>query len=378
MQLLEAPEETRADVRIGTASYTVSLVHGDGEEWRRCEADLDAAGITLPLVHRRAWSEALGGRHWLLSARDGTGAYCGAAAVSARTTRAFLGHLMLRVERFGTSNAPTSALRAMLVGLRELVAVEPRVLRVEVAVLSRSPERRAAFREELGALGCAASKTPQAYTVTSAVDLSKSHEEILAGFHATARRHIRAVRNKPVRLRLINHQSHAPAMQALIAETRHRTRSSVPDRPIEAWIDLAGRHPEWLRIVGVFSELGGELLAFACGQMHGDHVVYSDAASVRRDSLKLPLGYAPVWELMRWGKRLGAQWFDFAGITPGKHSDAHDPLGGISDFKRYFRGAIEEVGEEWYFEPHPHRARVARAVSRAANALRAQASLRQA
>ena len=67
---------------------------------------------------------------------------------------------------------------------------------------------------------------------------------------------------------------------------------------------------------------------------------------------------------MRWAKRVGAEWFDFGGITPGTQADPTDPLGGISDFKRYFGTDVVTVGEEWVFVPRPVRAAIAGMVAK--------------
>ena len=119
------------------------------------------------------------------------------------------------------------------------------------------------------------------------------------------------------------------------------------------------------------------LLAFAVGHNHGDHVQYSHAASTRdTGGLPLPLGYALAWHIICWGKDLGAEWFDFGGITQGSH-DSGDRLGGISDFKRYFTKTVETVGDEWVLEVRPVRSFVARVLSTTAAALgQAACSLR--
>ena len=64
----------------------------------------------------------------------------------------------------------------------------------------------------------------------------------------------------------------------------------------------------------------------------------------------------------RWAKSQGVTWFDFGGITVGTQGDPDDPLGGISDFKRYFSRDVVEVGEERVFEPRRLRAGLARGI----------------
>src|SRR5207249_11101081 len=115
--------------------------------------------------------------------------------------------------------------------------------------------------------------------------------------------------------------------------------------------------------VGLFHR--DTLLAFAWGCHHGDHAHYDAAASTRHTDLKLPLGYALAGDLIRWSKQNGATWFDFGGVTTGSRTcgDA-DPVGGISDFKRYFSKNIIEVGDEWVLEPRSIRAALARIIGK--------------
>ena len=110
------------------------------------------------------------------------------------------------------------------------------------------------------------------------------------------------------------------------------------------------------------------LLAFAWGCFHGDHAHYSTAASTRATDLRVPMAYSLAWELMQWARAQGAAAFDFGGISVGTHGD-DDPLGGISDFKRYFQGATVRVGEEWILEPSPAAARLSRMLRRLGQAL---------
>jgi lipid II:glycine glycyltransferase (peptidoglycan interpeptide bridge formation enzyme) len=108
------------------------------------------------------------------------------------------------------------------------------------------------------------------------------------------------------------------------------------------------------------------LLAFAWSHHHGDHAHYDASGSTRNTDIKAPLAYALIWDLCLWAKQHGATWFDFGGITAGSAASGDaDPVGGISDFKRYFSKTVVSVGEEWMLEPRPLRAKLARSISRA-------------
>jgi lipid II:glycine glycyltransferase (peptidoglycan interpeptide bridge formation enzyme) len=109
------------------------------------------------------------------------------------------------------------------------------------------------------------------------------------------------------------------------------------------------------------------LVAFAWGCLHGDYVTYEAGAATRTQATgNLALAYAPLWDLVAWARGLGAAWFDFGGVSMGTAGDAHDPLGGIADFKRFFCNEVISVGEDWVLEPRPARAFLARAVRAAA------------
>jgi lipid II:glycine glycyltransferase (peptidoglycan interpeptide bridge formation enzyme) len=84
---------------------------------------------------------------------------------------------------------------------------------------------------------------------------------------------------------------------------------------------------------------------------NSDHALYADGASSRDVSVSVPLSYALMWDLIRWSKSMGCEWFDFGGITGGHYEDGSDPLGGISDFKRRFSERVIEVGSEWELKP---------------------------
>jgi hypothetical protein len=325
------------------------------------EQDLAACGLGLPLSHRAAWRDAGLAEGWLVSARDGEASPEAALWVELRPTRALPLHRIARSERVGAA-LTIDGLLAALSAAAEAVTTSGDVLRCEVATFHRDPAIRERIGAHLRGLGFTPAAEMQGYRFTSAVDLRPEEDAVLASLHRTARRHIRAVEKNPVVLAPVEPR-HAAAVEALVRETRARTGGHFTQKPWERLIAFGEDHPKLMRWVGLFHAETGELLAFASGHHHGDHATYADAGSTRRDDVKFPMGYGLLWDLIRWAKREGATWFDFGGITDGSHGDGRDPVGGISDFKRYFQGQELEVGDEWIFEPHPRRAQLARAVS---------------
>jgi lipid II:glycine glycyltransferase (peptidoglycan interpeptide bridge formation enzyme) len=163
-------------------------------------------------------------------------------------------------------------------------------------------------------------------------------------------------------MREVTQDVYAARMNELLQETFSRTGGHVPERDWSARIKLSADHPDISRIIGLFrTDVEGpeSLIAYAWGCHSGDHVYYSEAASTRETGdIKVPMAYALMWDLILWSKRTGADWFDMGGVTRGTH-EGDDPLGGISDFKRYFSKEIVRVREEWILDDHTWLASVA-------------------
>lgn len=343
----------------------VELLRGVGPERNRCEQELVAAGNPFPLPHRCAWSEIRQpAESWFLAIRDSAGCCRAGFAVEVRRSRALPGHFILRVERFGYS-LPAPLHDVCVAALERLARDTPRVLRMHVEVFSPEEATRQTLRSSLEAHRFRQLKEGRRYGHTIGIDLRPEEAGILASFHATARRHIRAVGKNPVALRPIEDEMFVQRMEAIYRETRTRTGGPVSHGDWASVVKLSRNHPDHSRVVGLFrTDVAGpdSLLAFAWGCGHGDHAHYETAASTRHTDLRLPLAYGLVWDLVCWARRKGATWFDFGGITQG-HAGSEDPLGGISDFKRYFSKNVVAVGDEWVIEPSWIRAKLASAVS---------------
>lgn len=354
-----------AEPLLRMGSLGIHVIPDVGPQRRRCEKQLLDAGHPLPLPHRCDWVPCRPGTaSWFFAVTDAHDQCIGGFAAEAAPSRALPGHLILRIERFGIA-LPPEARPIAVAALAHASRHQQRVLRLHVEVFT--PEL--AVQQELASLfqahGFQQARELRSYPRTVAIDLRPAEPEILASFHATARRHIRALEKHPVAVRPIAEECWADRLSALYQETMRRTGGGSQERPWARCIALSRQQPAWSRLVGLFrTDRDGpeSLLAFAWGCHHGDHAHYDAAASTRQTDLKLPLAYPLVWDLLCWAKRHGAAWFDFGGITSGTCGSG-DALGGISDFKRYFSRNEIEVGAEWVFEPHWIRARVAGALS---------------
>lgn len=358
------PAGATATWRFGTT--TISLLEGHSPERRRLEQAVLQSGRALALPHRSAWGplERSASGSWFLFVSDSSDGSCGAVALQLSPSRALPGHLIVRCERFGPGVA-VRARKAVLQALVALVRQRRRVLRLSIETFAIDPVERAELEAHMRGLGFDRVGNARCYEHTLLVSLAPDEEAIFAALHRTARRHVRAVGKNPVEIRIIDDPACFDRLDELSRETYGRTGGSYDPPDWSKVVALSAQEPSASRLVGLFrTDIDGpaSLLAFAWGCGHGDHVHYSRAASTRNTDLRMPLMYPVVWDLICWGKRNGARHFDFGGITSGGH-ETDDPLGGISDFKRYFSEHAEQVGAEWSLEPRAVQAQAASVVT---------------
>jgi hypothetical protein len=285
-------------------------------------------------------------------------------AVQSRAAPWLSGHRLLRVEQFGGS-LPLAAADTVVEALHRWAAADARVLRLSVDVFSFDESRRAALGEVLQRHGFRRAEHVNGYVETLIMDLSPSEDQLFQGLHHSVRRKIRQLAKHAVVVRPVVDASVAERMNQLLEETMTRTGGPFRWRDWERRIALSNENPQLSRIIGLFrTDVAGAdaLLAFAWGCHGGDHAYYAEAATTRdTGELRMPLAYSLMWDLMLWAKRAGARLFDLGGITQGTH-DSDDPLGGISDFKRYFTQRHLTVRDEWILDNHSWRAVLARVV----------------
>jgi hypothetical protein len=301
---------------------------------------------------------------------DASGQSCGAVGVQISPSRVLPGHRLLRVERFGPGILPI-AHAATLQVLISLAHRDPRVLRLYVESLAFEPNERMALESMLAAAGFVRLLAPRCYEHTLVLTLDGDEDSILASLHHTARRHIRNSAKYPVRVAPVVDPAHFARLDEIAAETFARTGGRYTPTDWARIAAVCAREPEASRLVGLYrtdAEGPDSLLAFAWACGHGDHAHYSHAGSTRAADSRIPLLYPLMWDLIVWAKRSGAQFFDFGGVTAGTRT-SDDPLGGISDFKRYFTTRLVQVGAEWSYEPRPRRAQAGRIVKSASTML---------
>ena len=337
------------------------------------EASLDAERAPLALPHRSSWASRFGsGQSLFVGLTDEAGRARYGCGVDVTRLRSLPGHVVYRIQRFGYTLGHESAVTL----LREVAAharEHSTVLRLVVEAFAGEPGSLEALTSAVQALGFTPSVPPQRYTRTLRLELRDNAEATLEALPKTARRNLRTAQKSGLVVRAIDDASEAPAIAALEREAFARTGGQATPTDWPALIGYARENPDLVRIVGIFSEPAGapsELLGFATGRFHGDHVEYASAGTTRRPWLKISIGYPLLWHLVEWAHAVGATWFDFGGITAGTVGDGAGALGGISDFKRHFGGAEIEVGGEWMLPLSPLRSAMADAISRVTGAMR--------
>jgi hypothetical protein len=359
----------------------IELIEGPGEAWEACERALDARHTPLPLYHRAIWARAQrvsGARSLFVSIRDAHGICRAGFAVESHSSRALPGHRLLSIVRLGvgSSGLDESALDAGIAAVSALARRDRSVLRVTVQTFTLDPESRARTSEALQRHGFLSVAPTRTYERTLVVDLTPEESGLLAGFHYGARRGIKNVAKHLVKVTTAGSVAMAPRLQELADETRLRTGAEPQQIDWGSLIRMSAEAPHLSRIAileRTDRDGPGAVLAFAWGCVHGRVAEYSESGSTRPDDMKVTTSYALMWDLISWARRSGAQVFDLGGITAGNRN-SDDPLGGISDFKRFFSQREIEVGQQWLLEPHPARAAAARVISGSAGLLRHAAS----
>lgn len=359
--------------RCKTSGLAVFSIRGLGAERDQAEREVVDAGVPLPLFHRAVWSSNHDNSEpWFLLVRDADGRASAGVTVEQIVTRAMPGHRIFRLRQFG-NGMPYDVCRVLLEGLAELVRKSNRILQIQVRVFSRC--RRNEFSQLLALLGYRELVPPSVYRHTLVLDLKPSEEEIFAKINKSGRQSIRKTMKMALKSVPLTSPEYANRLGELQREALQRTGGHIASEDWRAVLNISKERPDLSRVFGLFlgeNESPENMMAFGWVCSHGDHGEYRSAGSTRRSDLKIPYGYAVVWDMIRWSKAAGAEWFDLGGVTLNEGDK--DPLKGISDFKRCFRGDVEEVGAEWVFDQHPIRARLANVLSKNAQRLRGRMS----
>jgi FemAB family len=345
------------------------LIRGLGAERDRAEREVLEAGVPLPLSHRAIWSaNPYPWEPWFLLVRGANGRACAGFGIEKVWSRTMPGYAILRMRRFG-GKLPGEDCRAALEAVNNIARKGPRVLRLQINVFSRDG------REEIGAtlkdLGFREVRPPSVYRHTLIIDLKPSEDDIFASFCESARNKIRKTMRKSLRSVVISDPVYARRIRELQQEALQRTGGHMLSENWRNILKMSHENPNLSRVFGLFqgddtAPENMEAFGWVCN--HGDHGEYRAAGSTRRSDVNLPYGYLLAWDMIRWAKATGAEWFDMGGVTLADEDKA--TLEGISRFKRCFSREVAEVGAEWILEPSPVSARIADVVSNGAQRIR--------
>jgi hypothetical protein len=253
-----------------------------------------------------------------------------------------------RVPRFGRG-IPAADRGELLRQMVEL-AVRRSVLRLHVEVWTENVDELEGLESACRSHGFVPSRT-RAYTHTVWMDLTPPEEELLSGFHATCRRHIRAPAKKGYEVRRIVTGVALPQLESMFRGAFARTGGQPPEMDWQEFIRQAADDSSDIHLVGLFAvddTASRNPLAFASAVLHGQVAEYAHAGSTRDPGVRIPLHYAPTWELMRWAKARGATAWDFGGVVDSSAPD--ETRDGIDQFKFSFSQQITRVGSEWVLQ----------------------------
>jgi hypothetical protein len=349
-------------------------IRGFGSAREAAEQELDSAGIVLPFPQRGEWHQAIGhSSSSLVVMSDADGHARAAAGIGIGRSRALPLHRIYRVERLGSS--PNDADDdALLEAITDAARSDRLCIRLHLGIFEPNAERRQRLGDVLRKAGFVRARQPESYRRTPSLDLGPSTEALFSKLASSARRNVRAPAKRGFQFMPIDDPAYADKLAELLEDSFRRTGGSAVPLPWKTILRRSGRSPNRSRVVGLFKPgdvTPSSLLAFAWGCVNGNYVTYEAGASARQEGLgNLPLAYAPVWDLIAWAKGIGAKWFDFGGVSAVGESAPDDPLGGITDFKRFFCERVIEVRDEWTLEPRPVRAMIARTVSAAVERMR--------
>jgi hypothetical protein len=337
------------------------------------EAQLDRAGVNLPVPHRALWQrecvQGICGSMLFVARVEGAPADAPAGALSASISRsrALPRHRIYSVERWsGSGRGDVDA--ALLAEVANAACHDFLCLRATIELFSFDASARHSHRSRLIDLGFERAEVARMYERTLAIDLTPPEDEVFARLHTKARRDVRAAGKKGFVVRPLVDSSLGARLAELVGESFRRTGTAPDEIAWDRIIQLSADNPTISRVVGMFdpNATGPDaLVAFAWGCAHGEYATYNAGGSTRRPGVgNVPLSYAPLWDLIMWAKRnTSSTTFDLGGVTS---SDPDDPRQGITEFKRYFSSNVVDVGEEWTLTTAPIRAAVARVISRGA------------
>lgn len=168
---------------------------------------------------------------------------------------------------------------------------------------------------------------------TLCIDLRVSEEEILANMKAKGRYNIRLAQRHGV---TICEDASVKGLRDFISiYTETTERQDLSAKPDSYFINIVAALTTLGKGSIFFAEYKGQRIAAAIVVYFGHRATYFFGGSVARHR-HVMAPYALHFEIMKFVRNLGCQWYDFWGVAP-TNSDNH-PWERISEFKRKFGG----------------------------------------
>lgn len=184
---------------------------------------------------------------------------------------------------------------------------------------------------------------------TQVLSLEPSEATLLANMGASARRKIRLAERRGVRIRQ-GAENDLDLLYDLYAETAARDgfgiRPAAYYRHVWRALMAAGRAK------ALIAEYQDGAIAHSILLHGGATCWFFYGASSSRERARMP-NYALQWAGIRWAKNIGYHHYDFWGAPTEFAED--DPLWGVYQFKRGFRGRLVRGLGAWDFTPSPTR-----------------------
>lgn len=182
---------------------------------------------------------------------------------------------------------------------------------------------------------------------TIVIDLRQDEDALLAAMSQNTRRKIRVAQKKGVTVRAAT-TADLGTLYALYQATGARDHFLI--RP-PAYYELAWRSFMEAGLAhALIAEYAGRPIAHVILFHFGRTCWYFYGASADEERERMP-NYLLQWEALRWAKAQGCTRYDMWGAP--NTFDARDPLWGVYEFKRGFRGQIVRHIGAWDYAPHP-------------------------
>ncbi len=181
---------------------------------------------------------------------------------------------------------------------------------------------------------------------TICLDLRMDEGALLAAMSQNTRRKVRTAEKKGVRIRPAA-QDDLATLYALYQTTGERDQFLI--RPF-AYYERAWRDFMVAGLAHAFiAEYEGQPIAHVILFHFGRKCwyFYGASSSIARETMP---NYALQWEAIRWAKAQGYQTYDMWGAPD--HFVESDPLWGVYEFKRGFRGVVTRHLGAWDFAPY--------------------------